>query len=169
MNPDKQIIIDELLEKISASPFLFVVDYSGMTVPEFAQLRENLSQVGAVCHVSKNTYVREAANQKGLPDFSEYLKGQTAIVTGEEDAPGAAKAIKEFNKASKKGAPKAGVLDGEVLNESQINALAELPSREELLATLLAVINAPAAKLVRTINEPASALARVLQAKADKG
>jgi large subunit ribosomal protein L10 len=169
MNPDKQIIIDELLAQISASPFLFVVDYSGMTVPEFAQLRERLDQVGAVCHVSKNTYVREAANQQGLPDFSSYLKGQTAIVTGDEDAPGAAKAIKEFNKTAKKGSPKVGVLDGDLLDESQINALADLPSRDELLATLLNVINAPASKLVRTINEPAASLARVLQAKSDKG
>ncbi len=169
MNPDKKIIIDELLDRVNASPFLFVIDYAGMTVPEFAELREELGKNGAECHVAKNTYVRKAAAEAGLPDFSTSLTGQTAVVTGAEDAPGAAKAIKTFAKKAKKGAALVGVLDGELLDEAQVNALAELPSRDELLAKLLSVINAPASKLVRTINEPAGSLARVLQAKADKG
>ncbi len=165
MNPDKKIIIDELLERVNASPFVLVVDYNGMTVTEFEELRKNLRENGAECHVAKNTYMRNAIKEAGLPDISDVLKGQTAFVTGENDVCAAAKAVKDFAKGKEKAGFKAGILDGDVLDATQVAALADLPSREVLLSQLLSVINAPATKLVRTINEPAASLARVVQAK----
>jgi len=165
MNPDKRIIIDELLERVNASPFVLVVDYNGMTVPQFSELRERLAQSGAQCHVAKNTYMKKVFAEAGLPDTGEQLVGQTAFVTGEEDVAAAAKVLKNFEKEFQKPGIKLGILDGKLLDESQVKAIADLPSREVLLATLLGVINAPASKLVRTLNEPASALARVIQAK----
>ena len=57
MNPDKKIIIDELLERVNASPFVLVVEYTGMTVPEFSELLTRLAATGAECHVAKNTYM----------------------------------------------------------------------------------------------------------------
>ncbi len=169
MNPDKKYIVDELLERVNSSPFVLVVEYSGMTVTEFADLRNKLSETGSECHVAKNTFMKKTLQLAELPALDEHLIGQTAFVTGEEDVCGAAKVIKNFIKEFKKPEVKAGILDGDVLDAAQINALADLPSRDELLAQLLSVINAPATKLVRTINEPAGSLARVLQAKADKG
>lgn len=169
MNPDKKIIVDELLERVNGSPFLLVVDYNGMTVPEFSELRNRLAETGSECHVGKNRYMRIAIKEAGLPSLDDDLKGQTAFVTGEEDVCGAAKVIKNFAKEFKKPEVKSGILDGDVLNASQIEALADLPSRDQLLAQLLAVINAPASKLVRTINEPGSALARVIKAKYPDG
>lgn len=165
MNPDKKYIIDELFERVNSSPFVLVVDYTGMTVPEFNELRNRLNENGSECHVAKNTYMRKALESAELPDISEHLLGQTAFVTGESDVCGAAKTIKNFVKEFKKPEVKTGILDGDVLDAAQITALADLPSREVLLSQLLAVINAPATKLVRTINEPASSLARVIQAK----
>jgi len=169
MNPDKKYIVDELLERVNSSPFVLVVEYSGMTVPEFAELRNKLSETGSECHVAKNTFMKKTLELAELPALDEHLTGQTAFVTGEEDVCGAAKVIKNFVKEFKKPEVKVGILDGDVLEPDQIKALADLPSRDELLAQLLSVINAPATKLVRTINEPAGSLARVLQAKADKG
>ncbi len=165
MNPDKQYIIDELFERVNSSPFVLVVDYTGMTVPEFDELRTSLVENGAECHVAKNTYMRKALETAKLPDISEHLLGQTAFVTGEQDVCAAAKAIKDFGKKHKKAEVKAGILDGDILDASQINALADLPSREVLLSQLLAVINAPASQLVRTLNEPAASLARIINAK----
>ena len=165
MNPDKKYIIDELFERVNESPFVLVVDYATMTVPEFDALRGALTEKGAECHVAKNSYMRKAIETAGLPDISEHLLGQTAFVTGESDVCGAAKAIKTFVKEHKKPEIKTGILDGAVLDVAQINALADLPSREVLLGQLLGVINAPATKLLRTINEPAASLARVLAAK----
>ena len=166
MNPEKKFIVDELLERVNASPFVLAVDYTGMTVPEFAELRGKLKEAGSECHVAKNTYMRTAIKEAGLPDIGDHLKGQTAFITGESDVCAAAKAVKDFGKkADGKAKALVGILDGDVLDESQVQALADLPSREALLAQLLGVINEPAAKLVRTINEPGASLARVIKAK----
>ena len=168
MNPDKKFIVDELLERVNASPFVLVVDYTSMTVPEFSELRGKLKEAGAECHVAKNTYMKTALKEAGLPDIGDHLKGQTAFVTGENDVCAAAKSIKEFSKKADKGKAIVGILDGDVLDESQVQALADLPSREQLLAQLLGVINEPATKLLRTINEPGASLARVIKAKFDE-
>ena len=165
MNPDKKIIINDLLERVNASPYVLVVDYSGMTVPHFSELRNRLDAAGAECHVAKNTYMRKALTEAGLPDPGDQLTGQTAFVTGEKDVAAVAKVLKNFEKEFKKPGIKLGVVDGAILNEEQIKAIADLPSREVLLAQLLGVINAPATKLLRTLNEPGASLARVIKAK----
>lgn len=165
MNPDKKYIIDELFERVNSSPFVLVLDYTGMTVPQFDELRNRLVQNGSECHVAKNSYMRKALENAKLPDISEHLLGQTAFVTGEADVCGAAKTIKGFVKEFKKPEVKTGILDGDILDSQQIAVLADLPSREALLAQLLAIINAPATQLVRTITEPAASLARVIKAK----
>lgn len=165
MNPDKKIILEGLLERVNASPYVLVVDYTGMTVPHFSELRNRLGGAGAECHVAKNSYMKKALAEAGLPDLGDQLVGQTAFVTGESDVAAVAKVLKNFEKEFKKPGIKLGVVDGAVLGEEQIKAIAELPSREVLLATLLGVINAPASKLVRTLNEPGASLARVIQAK----
>lgn len=170
MKEVKQVIIDELLERINESPFLLVAEYGGMTVPQFEALRKQLKEVGAKFQVAKNTFVRKAANSAEYPEgLVEYLNGQTAVVTGESDVCAAAKVLKTFSKESGKPEIRGGVLDGELLDEAKVKALADLPSMEVLQATLLGVLNQPAQQLVRVINEPASALARVLQAKSDQG
>lgn len=164
MNPDKKIIVDNLLEQVNASPFLLVVDYTGMTVPEFSELRGRLAEGGSECHVAKNSHMKRVISEAGLPEL-DVLSGQTAFVTGTEDVCGAAKAVKNFAKEFKRPAIKGGILDGDVLDQAQVEALADLPSREALLSQLLSVINAPASKLVRTLNEPGASLARLLKAK----
>jgi large subunit ribosomal protein L10 len=115
----------------------------------------------------KNTFLRRAAKSAGLPEL-DGLKGQTAIVVGDKDVAAAAKVLKNFTAEFKKPEMKTGVVDKIVVSTAQIAAIADLPSREVLLATLLGVLNAPASKLVRVLNEPASALARLLKAKAEK-
>ena len=167
MHPDKVIIVSELNKRLNASPFLFVTDFTGLKVDQFAELRTRLGGVGARCHVVKNTFLRLAVKEAGLPDLGE-LKGQTAIVVGEKDVAAAAKVLKNFAAEFQKPSVKTGVVDRLVVTKEQIATIADLPSREVLLATLLGVMQAPAQQLVRLLNEPASALARVLKAKADK-
>jgi large subunit ribosomal protein L10 len=167
MRPEKANIVEDLQTRLNASPFLFVADYTGLKVDQFAELRNRLWGAGARCHVVKNTFLRRAAKDAGLPELGE-LRGQTAIVVGDKDAAAAAKILKTFSTEFKKPEIKAGVVDKLAVSSEQIKAIADLPSREVLLATLLGVLQAPASKLVRVLNEPASALARVLQAKADQ-
>jgi large subunit ribosomal protein L10 len=168
MHPAKESIVTDLQAKLNASPFLFIADYTGLKVDQFSELRTRLWNAGARCHVVKNTFLRRAAKDAGLPDLGE-LKGQTAIVVGEKDVAAAAKVLKNFTAEFKKPEVKAGVVDRLVVTSDQIKVIADLPSREVLLATLLGVLNAPASKLVRVLNEPASALARVLQARGENG
>jgi len=168
MHPAKATIVEDLQAKLNSSPFLFIADYTGLKVSQFAELRNRLWGAGARCHVVKNTFLRRAAKEAGLPEI-EGLKGQTAIIVGEKDVAAAAKILKNFTAEFKKPEVKSGVVDRLVVTTEQIKTIADLPSREVLLATLLGVFNAPASKLVRVLNEPASALARVLQAKAEKG
>lgn len=169
MRAEKTLLIDDLLQRVNASPFLFVVDYTGLTVPKFAELRKRLAAVGAEIHVFKNNLVKKAAEKAGFPEeLGNHLSGQSAFVTGAKDVCAAAKIMKTFASEFEKPTMKAGVLDGKLLDAAGIKALADLPAREVLLAQLLGVLQAPASKLVRTLAEPAAALARVIKAKGEK-
>ena len=169
MKEEKNIMIDHLLQKVNASPFMFVVDYGGLTVDKFEELRKRLRGAGAELHVYKNTLVKKAAERAQLPaELGTALTGQTAIVTGEKDVCAAAKVMKAFTSEFERPKMKAGVLDGKYLSADGIKVLADLPAREVLLAQLLGVLQAPASQIVRLLNEPAASLARVIQAKGEK-
>lgn len=169
MKEVKKVIIDDLLSRINESPFLLVADYGGMTVPQFEDLRKQLKTQGAKFQVAKNTFVRQAAESAEFPEgLSEFLAGQTAVITGDADVCSAAKTLKEFEKDNGKPGIRGGVLDGELLDEAKVKALADLPPMEVLQATLLGMLNQPGTKLARVLNEPGSSLARVLQAKDDQ-
>lgn len=168
MKAEKTLLIENLLSRVNASPYFFVVDYTGLKVDKFAELRKRLAGAGAEIHVFKNTLVKKAAERAGYPgDICSHLVGQTAVVCGGQDVCAAAKVMKNFAAEFEKPALKAGVLDGRLLDASGIKILADLPSKDVLRATLLGVLNAPASKLVRLLNEPAASLARVLKAKSE--
>ena len=166
----KQSIIDDLVAKINASPFLIVADYGGLTVAGFEGLRKKLAEGGTEVHVTKNSFVKRAAAAVDYPeDIASALTGQTCVITGGSDVCAAAKALKEANKATGKLVMKGGVLDSKLLSADELEALASLPPMPSLQAQLLGLLQQPASTLVRLLNEPAASLARVLQAKADQG
>jgi large subunit ribosomal protein L10 len=136
-----------------------------MNVNHFAYLRNRLAASGAEVHVVKNSFLKRAMTDSGLPDVADKLTGQTAVVTGEKDAAPIAKILKTFAAEFKIAALKIGVIDKAILSTQEVEALAELPSREVLLSQLLGLLMAPATRLVRVLNEPASAFARLLNAK----
>ena len=137
MHPDKAVIVSNLNQKLNASPFLFITDYTGLKVDQFAELRTRLFSVGAKCQVVKNSFLRLAIKEAGLPELGDDLAGQTAIVTGDKDVAAAAKVLKTFASEFKKPTVKVGVVDRLVVSKEQIQTIADLPSREVLLATLL--------------------------------
>jgi large subunit ribosomal protein L10 len=154
MNPDKKIIINGLLDRVNASPYLIVIDYTGLTVKQFTELRNRLDAGGASCTVAKNSYMRKALAEAGLPDIGGDLVGQMAYVMGTSEVFAAAKAIKNFEKEFKKPEMKVGILGNAVLDTDKLRAIADIPSREAVLSQLLA-----------TILEPASRIARIVQTK----
>lgn len=156
MNPDKKIIINGLLDRVNASPYLIVIDYTGLTVQQFTELRNRLGAGGANCTVAKNSYMRKALAEAGMPDIGADLTGQMAYVMGEAEVFSAAKVIKNFEKEFKKPEMKVGILGNAVLDATALKAIADIPSREAVLSQLLA-----------TILEPATRIARVVKAKFD--
>ncbi len=169
MRPEKATIVSDLSEKLNRSPFLLVTDYQRMKVDQFGELRNRLAPAGAEVRVVKNSFLKRAMADSGMPDVGDKLTGQTAIVLGENDVAPIAKILKLFAAEFKIATLKIGVVDKAVLSTSDVEALAELPAREILLSQLLGLLLAPATRLVRVLNEPASAFARLLAAKAEKG
>ena len=166
MRPEKSTIVDDIKLRLNAVPFLILIEYGGMNVVHFAELRKRLAEAGAQCSVVKNTFLKRALKDAGLVDLDEHLTGQTALVTGEKDVCATAKVIKTFAAEFQKPTVRVGILDNAVLSVDQIMALASLPSKEVLQSQLLALLLMPATQLVRTLNEPGASLARVLAAKA---
>jgi len=166
----KKVVIDDILSSINDSPFLIVIDYAGMKVAQFQELRKRLAATGAKLQVAKNTFVKQAASSAEYPaELASHLTGQTAIVTGATEVCASAKVLKVYGKEISKLAIRCGVLDGTFLEDTKVIALADLPPMDILRSQLLGVFSSPAQKLVTVLNEPGSALARVLQAKADQG
>ena len=168
MRPEKASIVSDLSEKLNRSPFLLVTDYKQMKVDQFGELRNRLAPAGAEVRVVKNSFLKRAMADSGMPDVADKLTGQTAIVMGQKDVAPVAKILKSFAAEFKIAALKIGVVNKAVMSTSDVEALAELPSREILLAQLLGLFQAPATRLVRVLNEPAAAFARLLKAKGDK-
>jgi large subunit ribosomal protein L10 len=168
MRPEKTSIVADLSEKLNRSPFVLVTDYQRMNVNHFADLRNRLAVNGAEMHVVKNSFLKRAMVDSGLPDVTGELMGQTAVVTGEKDVAPVAKILKMFAAEFKIAAMKIGVIDKAVLSIKDLEVLAELPAREVLLSQLLGLLMSPATKLVRLFNEPGSALARILEARRNK-
>ena len=169
MRPEKASIVSDLSEKLNRSPFLLVADYQRMKVGQFGELRNRLAPAGAEVRVVKNSFLRRAMTDSGMPDIGDKLTGQTAVVTGEKDVAPVAKILKSFAAEFKIAALKIGVVDKAILSTTDVEALADLPSREVLLSKLLGLLLAPATSLVRVLNEPASAFARLLKAKGEQG
>ena len=169
MRAEKKLITSEYVTRLNASPFVFVVDYTGLKVGAFTELRKRLRLAGAEIHVVKNTIFKVAAKETGIGDLGGSLTGQIAVVTGQRDVSAAAKAVKTFASEFDKPKFRFGFLNSQRLEPKDILTLADLPSIEVLRSKLLGLLNAPAQKLVTLLNTPGSQLARVIKARVEKG
>ena len=168
MRPEKATILADLQNLIQDTPFLFVVEYTGMTVPHFEELRKRLRESGSQLRVTKNSHFSRAVTNLGLQDLNTILTSQNAIISGQADVCAVAKILSSFISEFDKPSIKGGLLGNVILSAEEISNLAKLPTREILLASLLGTLQAPATQLLRTFNEPGAMLARILQAKIDQ-
>ncbi|HTG43741.1 MAG TPA: 50S ribosomal protein L10 [Verrucomicrobiae bacterium] len=168
MRTEKQFISKEYVNRLNSSPFFIVLDYRGLTVLNFSELRKRLRASGSEVHVVKNSIFRVAAKEAGVADLKGSLAGQLAIVTGQKDVSAAAKVLKTFTSEFSKGAVHFGYLNSQRLENKELMELADLPSLDVLRGRILGVLQAPASQLVRMINAPGSQLARIIQARIDK-
>jgi large subunit ribosomal protein L10 len=165
MRPEKKYLVEEVNTHLEKSEYVYLTNYERITVDEIADLRAKLEPFGAEFHVVKNSIFSVAAAAKDLPDLSEHLKGQTAIVVGGADPSGVAKAVSEFFKKKEKVDLKGGILNERELSRDEIIALSKLPGIESLRAQLLGLLSQPATGFVRVINAVPQGLVNVLQAK----
>lgn len=157
--------IKEELDGISA---VWIVDYRGLTVKETQQLRRDVREAGAHMVVYKNTLMKLALKEMELPEMDDILAGPNAFVFAETDAAAAAKAIKDFAKGNDKLVIMGGLMDGKAYSSEEVEAIASLPSREQLLGQIAGAIAGVARGLAVTINGVPSGLARAISQVAEQ-
>ncbi|MBT5378148.1 MAG: 50S ribosomal protein L10 [Opitutae bacterium] len=167
MRPEKKFLVREVTEQLENSDYVFLADFTGITVDESDELRGELSSLGAEFHIVKNSALKYAAAERNIPILDEFLVGPTAIVTG-GDPSGAAKVMGSFKKSKSKLTVKAGALGDRQLTPIEVSTLANLPNLETLQAQLLSLFGTPATRLVTLLNTPARQFVTVLAAKADE-
>ncbi len=166
---NKATVIAEVQELIQDAQMAMVIDYQGLTVAEITDLRGRLRPLGGTCKIAKNTLVRRALDgQEAWQPMQEFLTGTTAIIVLKDDLGGAIKAYKKFQKETKKTELRGGVLEGKSLTSADVEAIGDLPSKEQLMGQIAGGINALATKIALGIKEVLASVARGLQAHVDK-
>ncbi len=161
--PEKAAAIAELTDKFRSSGAAVLTDYRGLTVAQLTTLRSTIRE-HATYAVVKNTLTQIAAKAAGVTAFDGQLSGPSAIAFITGDPVEAAKGLRDFAKANPHLVIKAGVMDGKALSPEEINTLADLESREVLLAKLAGAMNASLTKAVYLFAAPLSQMARVVEA-----
>ncbi len=164
----KEQIVADLAATLAEAKAAFLADYRGLNVEKLTALRKSLLQAGVDYRVVKNTLLRLACKGTLTECLGEKATGPTAIAIVREDPVATAKILTEFAKANDKFELKAGALGGKLISIAEIKALAELPSREELLAKMLGSLNAPASNFVGVLAAIPRSLVTVMAAIKDK-
>ena len=153
VSPAKAAVVEEMKEKMQSAQGAVFVGFTGLTVADVTKLRRKFREGGVDYKVIKNTLTRIAADELGYNALDEVLEGPTAIAYSTEDAVAPAKILKEFIKETKTEAlsVKAGIVDGPGIDAAAVDALASLPSREELLAKLVGSMQAPISGFVNVL------------------
>src|SRR5690349_24710760 len=126
----KAAVIEEVARQISEAEAIYAVDYRGASVPQAAELRARLRDADATFRVVKNTLTERAADQAGAEGLKAYLEGPTAMTFVRGDAAAAAKALRDFRRATQLLEFKGGWMNGAALSPDEIDAIAQLPSRD---------------------------------------
>ena len=170
MNRDqKAAVIEQVATQIQEADAVFAVDYRGISVPQAAELRTKLRDADASFRIVKNTLTERAADQAGAEGLKELLQGPTAMTFVRGDAAAAAKALRDFRRATQLLEFKGGWMNGEALTPEAIDAIAQLPSREVLYGRLVGMVASPLTGLASAMGGLIGGLARQLQAMADQG
>ncbi|BAU65921.1 50S ribosomal protein L10 [Stanieria sp. NIES-3757] len=166
---NKQEIVTELKEILKESQMAFVIDYEGLSVAEITDLRNRLRPAGATCKITKNTLMNIAIEgDENWQPMQQFLSNASAFLLTGEEVGAAVKAYKEFQKATKKTELRGGVMEGQALTREQVEALGDLPSKEELYAQIAGALNALATKIAVGVKEVPASLARGIKAVSEK-
>jgi large subunit ribosomal protein L10 len=147
----KQLIIDEIKGKLETAKAAVVIDYMGISVAEADAMRKTLREANVDYTVYKNTLIKRAIEGTEFAPLAEVLDGPSALAISTEDATAPARTLNKIIKDFKKMEFKAGVVEGTFYDKAGIEAVAEIPSRDELIAKFMGSIQSPVSKFVRTL------------------
>ena len=164
----KEEVLATYAEWLKKSEAVILVEYTGVNMKNLDFIRAKVRESGGEFHVLKNTLARRAFADNGMNLPEDYLVKSTAVSFAFSDPASMAKALNDATKGNEFVKVKGGFMSGQVLSASQVKSLADMPPLPIVRAQLLAVLQAPAGKLVRTLAEPGRSLAAVIQAFLDK-
>ena len=164
----KQELIEQYKNWLEASDGLVLANYHNLSVNDITELRKEIRASGGEFHVVKNTLAKRAFEESGREIMEGVFSGTTAMGVSYDNPTGLAKALKTFAKANGTIEIKSGYLADRLVTADEINALADLPSLDEMRAMLLSTIAAPASQVVRTLAEPGRQVAAVLKAYSEQ-
>lgn len=162
----KQATVSEVQTKLAGAQALIVAEYRGLNVERVTQLRSKARKSGVYLRVLKNTLARRAVKGTPFEKLADQMVGPLMYGISQDPVAGA-KVLSEFARENELLVIKAGAMPNALMSAQEIKALAQLPSREQLIATLLGTLQAPMAKLVRTLNEVPGKFVRTLAAYRD--
>lgn len=168
MRPEKESMLAEIRGRVENSVFLILADFTRMSVEQDLALRSKLRAVDGEIHVVRNRMLRHVVRDLDVDGLEDGLKGPTAMVTGSGEAAEIVKVLRDFIKEKDIPVIKMGAMDGVFLSAEQVNQLANLPSRPQLYAMLLGVLQAPARNFVSTLHAGVSQIVNVLAAQQRK-
>jgi large subunit ribosomal protein L10 len=164
----KKAIVNEVAEVAANAPSAIAAEYAGITVEQMTQLRQAARASGVYLRVVRNTLARRALENTRFECMRDGLTGPLLLAFSGNEPGAVARVIRDFAKANDKLVVKLVALDGRLLQPSDIEALASMPSREQAISMLMAVMKAPITRLVRTLAEPHGKLVRTLAAVRDQ-
>jgi large subunit ribosomal protein L10 len=164
----KKAIVDQVNKVAVGSVFAIVASYRGLTVAQMTELRSRARKIGVFLKVVRNTLARRAVHETNFACLEEALVGPMVLLFTQEDAGEAARLMRDFAKENKLLEVQALSFGATLLPGKELEAVANLPSRNEAIALFMSVLNAPVTKLVRTLVEPHAQFVRVVAAIGDK-
>ncbi|MDW7679817.1 MAG: 50S ribosomal protein L10, partial [bacterium] len=150
--PEKEKLVDDIADKLKNSASVYLADYKGLNVEEINDLRNQLRERSVEFIVVKNTLARLSANKVGYENLVQYLTGPTAMAFALADPIIGAKVLVDFAKKNEKLAIKACIFDGQIYDQTRVRQIAQIPSKEQVLAQTLGMISGPLRGLVNVVH-----------------
>ena len=168
LNREQKTKVIEEFVAVFNKPGFYLMDFKGLNVEEVTELRARLREANVSMKVVKNTLAKRALAEAGITDIDSYFVGPTGVIWSSEDSITPAKVMVEFLKNHDKGVIKAGMVDGTLVTEGDIDRLSKLPGKQELYAQVAMTLNSPMVKLAMTLNAAPQKFVRILDAVREK-
>ena len=165
---EKSDAIAKMTEALGKAPHAFLIDFQGLNVPDVTELRRQVRATGSEYVVVKNTLALRAIKDAPIGALSEHFTGMTAVAYSKTDIVGLAKVLHQFGKTNPKVKVKAALVEGRPVPATALESLASMPTRPELVARLLGLMQSPMRRLVTVLSSPQRKLAMTISAVAEQ-